>query len=172
MKKLFVNKTTYNKDTYMEFLRFHAKTFNFHYITYTIFWVALFALCIYLSFSSNNRVQGMTITFILIGFLAYRIYHPKSVVDKELKSDKIADNNTNTFTFFDNYFEVSNKNGTFNYRYFMLHRIYETKSYFYLYVTRENAFILSKKTFSLGKSEEFSQFLKKKFVFKYRHKNY
>ena len=170
MNKLFENKTTYSKEIYIQFLKFHNKTFNFGYATYTIFWTFLFLLCIYLSFGSGERLQGVIITIILIGFVFYRIYHPKSIVDKELKSDKIADTNTNTFSFYDKEFEIENRNGSFRYRYFMIHKIYETPDFFYIYMTRENAFLLSKDTFSLGNKDDFAKILKSKCNFKYKKK--
>lgn len=170
MKKLFENKTTYNQDTYIDFLKFHNKTYNFSYVLYTIAWSALLILCIYLSFGSYNRIQGVILTVALIIFVFYRIIHPRMVVNKELESDKISTNNTNTFSFYEKTFEVENKNGSFIYRYFMLHKIFETADFFYLYVSRENAFLISKKTFSIGTSEEFSKFLRNKFKFKYKRK--
>ena len=168
MEKLFENKTTYTKDVYFNFLEFHNKKFNFSYMLYTIVWSMILFLCIYLAFSTGNRIQGVIITMILVGFIIYRIFNPRRIVDKELNSDKISTNNTNTFSFFEKNFEVKNNNGSFIYKYFMLKKIFETDDYFYLYVTRENAFLLSKKTFSLGTSEEFSKFLKKKCGFKFK----
>lgn len=170
MKKLFENKTTYTQDVYVDFLKFHNKTYNFSYMLYTIFWSAIFILCIYLSFGSDNRIQGVIITIILIAFIFYRIYHPKKIVDKEMNSDKMSDNNTNTFSFYDKTFEVKNKNGSFTYRYIFLHKVFETSDYFYLYVTKENAFLISKNTFSIGTSEDFSSFIKNKCKLKYKNK--
>jgi len=170
MEKLFENKTTYTKETYMDFLRFHTKTYNLPYMAYTIFWSTVFFLCIYLAFSAGDRLQGVLLTVVLICFIVYRLFRPKKIVDKELKSDKVSSNNTNTFTFYDKKFNVKNANGTFDFRYFMLHRIFETDKFFYLYVNNENAFLVSKKTFSFGTSEEFSKFIKNKCKFKYRNK--
>ena len=90
-------------------------------MAYTIFWSAVFMLCIYLSFSIGNRLQGVLITIILIGFVLYRVYRPKRVIDKELESDKISSNNINTFSFYNGNFTVENKNGSFSFRYFMLY---------------------------------------------------
>lgn len=170
MEKLFENKTTYTKDTYMEFLRFHTKTYNLPYMAYTMFWAAIFILCIYLAFSSGNRLQGVIITIILICFVVYRVYRPKKLVDNELKSEKISTNNTNVFSFYDKNFLVENNNGVFTFRYFMLHRVFETDDFFYLYVNKENAFLVAKKTFSLGTAEDFSKFIKDKCKLKYRLK--
>lgn len=170
MKELFKNSTTYTQDIYIEFLKFHNKTHNFAYTLYTIAWSAFFILCIYIAFDSELRLQGVLFTIILIAFIVYRLYHPKMVVDMEVKSDKISTNNTNTFTFFDKNFEVKNNNGSFIYRYIMLRKVFETRDYFYLYVTKENAFLISKKTFSLGSSEDFSKFISSKCKFRFRRK--
>ena len=170
MEKLFENKTTYNKDTYIEFLKFHNKTYNFSYMLYTIIWSAIFTLCMYLAYGTGNILQGIFVTVILICFVIYRIYRPKFIVNRELKSDKITDNNTNHFIFYDKEIEVKNNNGSFKYRYFKLYKVFETEDFFYLYVNRENAFLVSKKTFSLGTSEDFSRFIKNKCGIKYRLK--
>ena len=170
MEKLFENKTTYNKDTYMEFLRFHTKTFNLSYMAYTFFWAVIFMYCIYLSFSLNERLQGVIITLVLIGFVFYRLYKPKKIVEKELKSDKISSNNSNTFTFYQKNFKVKNNNGSFEFRYFMLHRVFETDKFFYLYVNEENAFLVSKRSFTFGTAEDFSKFIKNRCILKYRLK--
>ena len=168
MEKLFENKTTYTKETYLDFLKFHNRKFNFSYMLYTVVWSMVLLLCIYLAFASKNRIQGVIVTIILAGFIIYRICRPKKVVNKELNSDKVSTNNINVFSFFDKNFEVKNQNGSFIYKYFMLKKIYETDTFFYLYVTRENAFLISKKTFSLGSADDFSKFLKKKCGFRFK----
>ncbi len=170
MKKLFENKTTYTQDTYIEFLKFHNRTYNFSYMLYTVSWSALLLLCIFLSFSSQNRLQGVILTIILICFILYRIFRPQFIVNKELNSGKVSDNNTNTFSFFDKHFVIENINGSFTYRYIMLRRVFETANYFYLYVTKENAFLIAKDSFSLGKSEDFAKFIKDKCMIRYRKK--
>ena len=161
-KKLFENKTTYTSDTYVEFLKFHNKKYNFSYILYTIFWSFLFFLCIIISFSSNARLQGVLLTIVLICFITYRIVRPKMIVNNELSSDKFSDNNTNTFTFYNKYFEIKNKNGKFNYKYFMLFKVFENTDFYYLYISKENAFLISKHAFSIGTSDEFAKFIKSK----------
>lgn len=168
LEKLFVNKTTYTKDIYIDFLKFHNKKYNPSYIAYTVFWAFLFFLCIVLSFSSGNRVQGVIVTIILISFVIYRVARPKLIVSKEMNSDKFEGNLTNTFTFYEKNFEVKNVNGKFIYKFSNLRKVFETKDYFYLYVTKENAFLLSKSTFSFGTSYNFSKFIKDKCGLKYK----
>lgn len=170
MNKLFINKTAYTEETYMDFVMFHNKTYNLSYLLYTLFWTILLALCSYLLFSTHNPLQGTVFILIIIAFLYYRIYRPKLTVRKELKSEKVSSNNTNTFIIYDKIFRIKNSNGSFDFRYFNLHRIFETQHYFYLYVDRENAFILSKEGFTLGTAKAFSKFIKNKCKLKYRYK--
>ncbi len=170
-KKLFVNKTTYTTDTYVEFLKFHNKKYNLSYIAYTVIWIMLFIFCIIIAFGSEMRLQGVSITMILVVFIIYRILRPKMIVNREMKSEKVSDNNTNTFVFYRNQIEISNNNGKFNYKYMNFRKVFETKDFFYLYVTRENAFLVSKNTFSLGNSKDFSNFIKDKCRFKYKFCN-
>lgn len=167
MEKLFENKTTYTQDTYVEFLKFHNKTYNLFYMLYTAFWVALLLLCVYLSFASNMRIQGVLLTIVLIVFVFYRIYRPKMIVNREMKSEKVSDNNTNTFNFYDKNLVVQNNNGSFTYKYLLLRKVFETNTFFYLYVTKEDAFLIAKDSFTLGTQEEFSKFIKKKCALKY-----
>lgn len=166
--KLFENKTTYTTNDYVTFLKFHNKRFNFSYHLYTMFWAFLFLLCIILSFGSGARLQGVVITIILICFILYRFARPKMIVENELKGDKFSSNNTNTFSFYDKDFEIYNKEGKFKFKYYMLNQIFETKDFFYLYATKENAFLVSKHAFSLGSSKDFSTFLKVKCKSKYK----
>ncbi len=162
MEKLFINKTTYTQDIYVKFLNFHNKQYNFSYMLYTVFWAFIFFLCLFISFGSGLRIQGICMTIILICFISYRIFRPKMIVNSEMKSDKFTENNTNTFVFYDKGLEVSNKNGKFNFKYFLIRKVFETPEYFYLYVSKENAFLLSKSAFSLGTSEDFGTFIAKK----------
>ena len=127
--KLFINKTTNTQDAYMKFLKFHSKTFSFSYILYTVFWSFLFTLCIFLAFRGNARIQGVLLTIALIGFIAYRFFKPRMIMDNELKSEKVSTKSVNTYTFYERSFQIKNKNGTFNYKYFMINKVFETSEY-------------------------------------------
>ena len=169
--KLFENETQYSTNDYVQFLRFHGKKFNFSYVTYTLFWGSLLFLCLILAFGTGARLQGVSITIVLILFIGYRFARPRMIVNNELNSDKFGDSNVNTFSFYEKEFEVLNKNGSFNYKYFMLYRIYETRDFFYLYVTKENAFLVSKYAFSLGTERDFAAFMKVRCKSKYKIDN-
>ena len=166
--KLFINKTTNTQNAYIKFLKFHSKTYNLSYILYTVFWTFLFLLCIILAFRNGAKFQGVLITFILASFISYRLFKPKMIVNNELRGDKVSDKSINVYTFYEKHFEIKNKNGIFNYKYFLLRRVFETSEYFYLYVSKENAFLVEKNTFSLGNSGDFSSFMKRKCRLKYK----
>ncbi len=167
--KLFINKTAYTKENYIDFLKFHNKRYNFSYIAYSIIWSIIFLFCIIVAFGSSLRLQGVLITIILICFISYRILRPRLIVQREMSSDKLDTNNVNTFTFYDKYFEVKNNNGKFNYKYMMICKAFEIENFFYLYVSKENAFLISKDTFSLGSSKDFGDFMKRKRGLKYKN---
>ena len=93
------------------------------------------------------------------------------IVDNEISSDKFGDNNTNTFSFYEKDFEVLNKNGKYTYKYFMIYKIFETHNFYYIYISKENAFLVSKHAFSIGNEVDFSSFMKSKCHFKYKTHN-
>lgn len=167
-EKLFENTTSYSTDDYIEFLKFHNKKFSIYYMLYTAFWVFLFLFCIVLSFRYNSRIQGVFITILLVSFVAYRTIKPNMIVDNEMKSDKYGKDSANTFSFYDKDFEIENNKGKFKYKYSIFRKVYETDDFFYLYVTKENAFLVSKNTFSLGNATNFAKFMKQKCGFKYK----
>lgn len=167
---LFKNKTKNTMDSYAEFLNFHHKAFHASYVAYTVFWSFMFLLCIILCFGSNSRLQGVVFSIVLVAFIIYRFLRPKMLVDNELKSDKLTTDNINTFTFYDKTFEAKNEKGRFDYKYSLLYKTFETDTYFYLYVNKENAFLVSKSAFSLGTPESFASFMKKKCGFKFKTK--
>ena len=166
--KLFVNKSVYTSEVYAEFLRFHNRRYNFSYWAYTVIWAIVLFFCIIVAFGSQMRIQGVLITAILVCFVGYRVIRPKFIVERELKSDKVSEKSANTFSFYDSRIGIANANGKFSYKYIMLRRVFETDSFFYLYVSKENAFLIDKKGFSLGTAEEFSRFIRNKCKFKYK----
>ena len=170
-KKLFVNKTVYNAKVYEEFLQFHGKRYNLAYWLYTGIWTVVLFFCIIIAFGSQMSTQAVLINIILVCFIGYRILKPKFIIKRELKGDKVSDSSLNTFSFYDNYLMVANKEGKFRYKFLMLRRVFETNSFFYLYVSRENAFLIDKNGFSLGTSKEFSDFIKGKCKFKFKKVN-
>ena len=168
MSPIFKNITTYSAKEYKEFLEFHGKKHNITYLTFTFLICAFLVLCSVVQFSSNHALIGLLFILSLLSFLAYQIIHPLKLVKKELKSGKISNNSQNIFSFFDKCFKVRNKEGISQVKYKQLHKVYETDTFFYLYLNSKYAFLISKNGFVIGNKKNFAKFLKKKVWFKYR----
>lgn len=165
MKPLFKNKTKYTTKNYEQFINFHNNKYNFKYISFTLLFLIMFIYCLIVNIQKNNMLFIVMFVLIIIIFLLFRLYLP---VQKYKKSQKICKSTKNppfTFLFYNYYFTI---NGTRVY-YFKLHKIFETEEYFYLYVDDSNAAIISKKGFIIGNSLQFSEFMKKKCLFKYNN---
>ena len=110
-------------------------------------------------------VLGIIFTF----FILWRLFRPVYEVKKEYQSKKIADEQTFIFKFYENCFVITNKLQYSKVRYFKLYKIFETTDFFYLYIDKEHAFLIDKNGFTFGSAEEFSKFIHKKCLFKYKN---
>lgn len=166
MNKLFENTTTYNSTEYRKFLEFHNKKYSFKYNLYTLFILFLLIFCMILQFMNSNINLGCLFLTVAICFLAYRIFRPYFFVKKESNSDKVKKQLTNTYSFYDKYMEIKNRNDFIKLKYYRLYKIFETDDSFYLYMNKDYSFVLSKNGFSIGKQEDFYKFIKKKLWFR------
>ncbi len=163
LKPLFKNVTKYSDKSYQQFVDFHTNKYNLSYKFYTIVISILFIYCIVLNIMQKNI--GLILLFLgmLIAYLVMRIYIPAK---EYIKNKKRFSNNKSsffTFTFYKFYFTVNGQ----RFYYFKLHKVFETKEYFYLYVNEDTAFLLSKNGFEIGNANDFSEFIKKKCMLKY-----
>ena len=177
MKLLFKNTTKYTKPIYDEFLSFHSQKYHFSYTLYTCIIVAfiLFFLIV------QVRIHQFAFVFlggcILTAFILWRFFHPISTISKEYKSEKIQKEKEFTFKFYENYFTSEDEKEFSEMKYRQLYKIFETPTFFYLYIDKTHAFLLNKSTFKKDRSFEFSNFIQKKCWWKYRlvkqktHKN-
>lgn len=163
MTPLFKNKTKYTEQNYQQFVNFHSKKYNFSYYTYTIIISLLMVYCCILGIIQKDF--GITLLFacMLIVFLILRIYIPNRSYLKTKKDLKSEKNNLFIFNFYQHYFTI----GKSRLYYFKLHKVFETKDYFYLYVDEENAALVSKSGFEIGTPDDFTNFIKKKCLLKY-----
>lgn len=168
MKELFKNTTTYTKQEYQKFLDFHEKKFQSSYNVYTLFISFLLLLCAGFQIAYRNLTLFFIFLLLFICFIAYRIFHPLYIVKKQVKEKKVSPSATNTFLFYNNYLKVYNQKGESQLSYFKLHRIYETKYYFYLYLDHTYAFLVSKAGFENDVAKDFGVFIKGKMKGKYR----
>lgn len=162
MEKLFENTTAYTPEEYAKFLRFHQKKFYLPHQLHNLFFLGIF-LFYGVTFFYYSDI-GLSILFILIAiaFISWRILSPNFVYKKEITSKKIVQHVKNTFSFYRHRMEVSNEKGCFSVCYFSIRKVFETEDAFYLYIDKTHSFVLSKTGFSLGLSQDFSKFIKRK----------
>ena len=162
MNKLFENTTIYTEDLYSNFLIFHSKKYNFRYNLYTCFISFLLTFCMVLQFSDGQIDMGFIFALVLFIFVFWRVFRPYFIVKKEVNSNKIQEKLKNIYSFYDNYLEVKNSTGVIKIKYSKLYRCFQDNSCFYLYISKDDAFVVSKNGFSLGDPNNFYSFIKRK----------
>ena len=170
MEKIFENKTKYSQKEYNSFLESYKKEYATSDNAYIIFYVLFFGMCTIFAFKEGIVLLGTALLIGLFIYLWYKIIRPAKLVEKDKKSQKMSGNFINKYDFYNNYFKVENPEGKAKIFYFKLYRVVETKSYFYIYVSREYAFIVSKLGFTKGSQEDFSRFIKKKTFIRYKNR--
>lgn len=168
LKILFKNSTKYNESVYMEYLKFHEKKFGLKYTLYTAFIIGLLLFCLIVQVNAHNFTLAIIFCSIISGFFLWRYLHPISEVSKEFKSDKIQNEQKFTFIFYRNNFKVRAKLQTYIIKYNELYKIFETSSFFYLYIDKTHAMLLNKDSFSIGYADDFSSFIQKKCWYKFK----
>lgn len=168
MKILFKNTTTLNKDEYIELIKFHGKKNNLKYYSYTAVMALILIIGMSYQIVLKNYISLLLLALIFIGFLAYRFLSPYKKAEKEMNGEKLQGNLTNTYIFYDKNFIVKNKYGKDNLKYRKIFKVYENDNVFYLYISKEDVFIIEKNNFEIGSSSEFKKFISKKVGYKFR----
>lgn len=172
LKILFENTTKYSKDIYENFLTFHQKKYRFSYITYNIIVTAFVITGLILQVKYHNYSIAILLCCGLTFFLLWRLFHPISEVSKEYKSEKIKQQKEYTFKFYTNFFTVEDNKQIYKLKYFDLYKIFETSTFFYLYLDKNHAFLIDKSKFKENNTNEFSIFIKKKCWYCYSKKRF
>ena len=170
MEKLFENKTKLSMKEYNIFIESYKKEYAITDFLYILFCVLYFGLCMIFAFRERKIILSFMLLAGLCVFLWFKIIRPNKLVEKTKKSQKVSGNFVNKYEFYKNYFNIENPEGEAQVLYLKLYRVVETNSHFYIYVSRECAFIVSKIGFTKGKSDEFSKFIKKKVFTKYKNR--
>lgn len=163
MKPLFKNITIYNSKNYNQFVKFHGDKFNLSYNMYTLVMLALMLYCVVLNIIQKNLLLLLLFLAMFALTIVFRMFLPAKRYQKTKK--KFAQNKQTSISidFFKLYFKVEQK----VYPYLKLYKVFETQDYFYLYIDEENAVLVNKNGFKLGTVEDFTEFIKKKCLFKY-----
>lgn len=169
MEILFKNVTTLNKDEYIELIKFHGQKNNFKYYLYTAIMGLILIIGMSYQIILRNYISLTLLALIFIGFLAYRFIEPYRKAEKEMKGEKVQGNLVNTYIFYDKNFVIKNKYGKDTFKYRKLFKVYENKNVFYLYINKEDVFIVEKNKFEIGNPYEFKEFIAKKVGYKFKN---
>ena len=123
----------------------------------------LIIYCLILNIMQKNIIFILLFFAILFFMYLFRMYLPIKRYEKTKQNFETNEQTSVTFTFFKFYFTVDQK----AYPYMKLYKVFETEEYFYLYIDEEKAVLINKQGFKLGTVEEFTNFIKKKCLFKY-----
>ena len=168
-KLLFKNATKYSKKAYNQFNQFHNNNNILKYELFTLLIILLLIYCIVATIKAKVIPLAILFVLTLIGFVIYRFFGPIRIYKKEVTKKAITKTQTFNFYFYDKYFKIRDNLDFYNQSYFKLHKVYETNEFFYLYVNKQYSFIIDKSGFTKGTSKEFSDFIKKKVLFKYKN---
>ena len=166
MEILFKNKTKYTKQIYQKYLEFHQNKFGLKYKFITILVFLLLSFCFIINLKYSNYNTAFVFIIALISFFIYIFFAPTKKIQKELKTEKFEKEKEFTFTFYNNFFVISDKKNSEKIKYWKLYKIYETKEFFYLYINKSHALLLDKSSFSKGNISEFFKFIRKKIWYK------
>lgn len=166
MKELFKNKTKCTQKEYDKFLELQIEEFGVSELIKQLLWIAFFIFCIVLSIISKEYI----LLFIsLLGVLIY-IWFEYIRPTRTIKQQKLIEEFTNTYKFYKTYFTIKSHMGVSKIFYFKIYRVIETNTHFYIYISRENAALVSKKGFIDSTPEEFKKFIHKRTMLKYKTK--
>ena len=168
-KLLFKNSTQYSKKAYNKFNQFHNNNNVLKYELFTVLIIILLIYCIVTTIKGKVIPLAVLFLLALIFFVIHRFFGPIRIYKKEVTKKAITKTQTFNFYFYDKFFKVRDNLDFHKQFYFKLHKVYETDEFFYLYIDKQYSFIVDKSGFTKGTSEEFSNFIRKKILFKYKN---
>lgn len=113
-----------------------------------------------------NMNYGIAVALILISILICVFILYKN--EEKRENNKKQEEQEFTFFFYNDHVTIKGKEGKSKYNYKKIYRVYETKTNFYLYVNNDYSLLINKEGFYGSNEREFRDFIKKKFIFKYR----
>ena len=170
-KELFQNKTRYSEKEYTIFLKSYQKEYSAVDSISTLFYIIVLGFCLIFAIHEKAVLLSIFVAVIFVGFIYFKFIWPNKRIEKEKVKPQIQEEFINTFKFYNRYFTISNPEGKSNIFYFKIYKVIETKTHYYIYISRDNAFMLSKHGFIDCNSEDFRAFIRKHAIFKYKRQN-
>lgn len=172
-KPIFKNTTVYDSKLYKKFVIFHNNKYGNSYIFFTLIISLFLFYCIIINILEKSILHSFIFVFILIIFILLRFYLPLKKYKNSCKNYSKDKKIFIHYEFYNNYFKIiikdKNTKKTSRFFYFRLNKVFEDSDYFYLYINKENAALISKNSFELGDAKDFAVFIKRKCFLKYKH---
>ncbi len=166
MKILFKNNTKYTKERYNDFIEFHKNKYGKKVLIKII--LTLICLLYIVVFNIINRNWKIILLLLVIGLVLYVLNNTKQEKQSSNNRKITKKQKEFTFYFYQKYIKIKCGRKFDRLKYFELHKVFETKEYFFLYTDEKHSLILSKDGFEIGKATDFTNFIKKKCLLKYK----
>lgn len=166
MNPLFINVTEYSKKKFNELLEFHKNKFGIKIIITTLIMMIFWLYIIIQNIIYKNWKILIYITILIIVF-----YIAKMIFNLRIKknNNRTKSRTNYEYTFYNLFFRIKLGKKRETCFYFKIYKVFETEDEFYLYLDKEHSLIISKDGFTLGTSEEFSKFIRRKCILKYKN---
>ena len=174
MEKLFETRTksTQREDTqkiYRDFFRFHTwNRLKWAYILFVVFGAVLLTASMFLLAMGSNDYLLIGCSIFLAAFILIYPWFAYLLPYRMWKSSYKYWGLTSTFSFYPDNMEIRNEQQQTSIYYNQLYRVYETAGYFYFYLNKMSAFIVSKDSFIQGTSEGLRSFLQQELKEQYK----
>ncbi len=169
MEPLFENKTKCTDKEYDKFLETYQKEYALSDRINTIFYLIFFIFCIIFAIKEKEIILSVVLVVAMIIFIWYKFVRPYNIIKKSQEKSSMQKYICN-YKFYKNNFTVNAPDGKATIYYHKLYKIIETNTHFYIFITKENGFIVSKKGFTKGEVKEFPKFISSKVLFKYKNR--
>lgn len=164
MKEIFKNRTTCTQKEYNRFLTVQIREFGVSEVIYKILGIVCFLFFLAISIRYKEYKLLVCIVPIFMFFLWANFKRPMD----DIKKNKEIEEFSNIYYFYKTYFIIECDKEKSKVFYFNLYRVIETEKSFYLYVSRDKAFLLSKEGFINSTSNEFKKFIFKRTLLKFK----
>lgn len=174
MEKLFETRTKstereYTQKIYRDFFRFHTwSRMKWAYLFLVVLGALLLTVVVFLLAMGSNDYPLIGCSVFLAAFLLIYPWFAYLLPYRMWKSSYKYWGVSTVFSFFSDNMEVKNEQQQAKIYYSQLYRVYETAGYFYFYLNKMAALIVSKDSFIQGTPEELHIFLQQKLDGQYK----
>lgn len=160
---LVKNETEYTYERYLKLNQFNMYTKQKVTLIVLIISVIVIFLCGIFMLVIGSYDRAIFYIALALVFSALYVFLPSIQTKKIFKSDNLLKSNIkNTFEFYNDRIDISNKTSNSKLDYQDIYKVYERKEAFYIYLNRIQVLIVSKDCFIMGDAEKLRNLLKEK----------